>query len=106
MARSESSLHSHQVSTDTKSPVSVVYLRVKKNAHVRDYDLMMIRNFSEDVHQGVGQIYRLIAKDYDSEEDGNYFKLMETSEKSDDLEGTRFRHVFMTIGVTTRIMSL
>ncbi|KAF2558224.1 hypothetical protein F2Q68_00017524 [Brassica cretica] len=30
----------------------------------------------------------------------------ETSEKSDDLEGTRFRHVFMTIGVTTRIMSL
>ncbi|WZZ61913.1 hypothetical protein YC2023_062020 [Brassica napus] len=85
-----------EVSTDTKSPVSVVYLRVKKNAHVRDYDLMMIRNFSEDVHQGVGQSTDLLPRTM----------IPETSEKSDDLEGTRFRHVFMTIGVTTRIMSL
>ncbi|CAN7067208.1 hypothetical protein BRARA_C02853 [Brassica rapa] len=65
-------------------------------SHVRDCDLMMIRDFAEDDHQGVGQSTDLLPRTM----------IPETSEKSEDLEGTRFRHVFMTIGVTRRSMSL
>lgn len=59
-------MHSHQVSDGHEEPISVVYLRVKKNtmakSHVRDCDLMMIRDFAEDDHQGVGQSTDLLPR--------------------------------------------